>query len=417
LDITKDKNIWKFSFYGFFKNLKFFEPFLYVYFLSIGLTYFQIGTLISIREIIKNVLEVPSGIFADYYGRKSSMKICFILYIISFLIFYLGNNFIVLIPAMLFFGAGEAFRSGTHKAIIFTYLDYKNISDKKVEVYGRTKSYSLLGSSLSAILGAVVVFIESGYRYIFLFSIIPYIIDFFLISSYPDYLEGDSNKSLNFSEVKEGIKNSFKNIKNIIHLRIGLINSGIYDGYFKVLKDYLQPLLKTQLSVLTISYMFSTEEKMLSVLLGVSYFFINIITSFTTRNSYRLKKYYTGSFKVLNYIFISTAILIGFIGLLYWRNLPLLIILFYLIYYIIRNLRRPFMLDYLSDVINKDERATMLSIESQLRTVIIIVLAPILGAIADYWGLWIMFEIAFISMAAFYLIISVTDIKLMDQSS
>src|SRR6056297_1743611 len=197
-------------------------------------------------------------------------------------------NFIVIVIAMVFFGAGEAFRSGTHKAIIFSYLDYKNISDQKVEVYGRTKSYSLLGSSLSAILGAVVVFIESGYRYIFLLSVLPYIIDFFLISSYPDYLEGASDKSLKFSEIKEGIKSSFKNIKDIVHLRRGLINSGIYDGYFKVLKDYLQPLLKTQLSVLTIGYMFATEEKMLSVLLGISYFVINIITSFTTRNSFKI---------------------------------------------------------------------------------------------------------------------------------
>ena len=194
INIKKDKNIWKFCFYGFFKNLKFFEPFLYVYFLAIGFTYLQIGTLISIREITKNIFEVPSGIFADNYGRKGTMKICFVLYIISFMLFYTGLSFAVIALAMIFFGIGEAFRSGTHKAIIFTYLDYKDITDKKVEVYGRTKSYSLLGSSLSAILGAVVVFVESGYRLIFLFSIIPYIIDFMLINSYPDHFEEDHDK-------------------------------------------------------------------------------------------------------------------------------------------------------------------------------------------------------------------------------
>ncbi|MBS3811294.1 MAG: hypothetical protein KGY44_05460 [Halanaerobiales bacterium] len=411
MDIKKDKNIWKFSFYGFFKNLKFFEPFLYIFFLSIGLSYFQIGTVISIREIIKNVFEIPSGIFADNYGRKSSLKICFIFYIISFVFFYFGFNFIVVVIAMVFFGAGEAFRSGTHKAIIFSYLDYKNISDQKVEVYGRTKSYSLLGSSLSALLGAAIVFIESGYRFIFLFSIIPYIIDFLLISSYPDYLEGVKNKKIEFSELLKKVKESFVNIKNIFHLRMGLINSGIYDGYFKVLKDYLQPLLKTQLAVLSIGYLFATEEKKLSILLGISYFMINIITSFTTRNSFRLKKYFVGSFKVLNYIYIFSGFLIGSIGVLYLIDSPLFIILFFIFYYIVRNLRRPFMLDYLSSVIKSDNRATMLSIEAQLRTIIIIILAPILGAAADLWGLWIMFEIAFITMIILYIIISLSDIK------
>jgi MFS family permease len=409
LDITKDKNIWKFSFYGFFKNLKFFEPFLYVYFLSIGLSYFQIGTLISIRELVKNIIEIPSGIFADNYGRKSSMKICFIFYIISFIIFYLGLNFINMIFAMVFFGFGEAFRSGTHKAIIFTYLDYKNISNKKVEVYGRTKSFSLIGSSFSAILGATIVFIESGYRSIFLLSIIPYIIDFILISSYPDYLDKTKEKNLNFSEIIKGVKNSFQNIKNITHLKIGLINSGIYDGYFKVLKDYLQPILKTQLAVISIGYMFSTEEKMLSIFLGISYFIINIITSFTTKNSYRLKKYFESSSKVLNSIFIFTTIIIAMIGLLYWNNIPIIIIFLYLIYYIIRNARRPFMLDYLSRVIKEEERATVLSIENQLRTIIIMILAPLLGLIADYFGLWIMFETAFVTLSLLYLLINLSD--------
>ena len=75
-------------------------------------------------------------------------------------------------------------------------------------------------------------------------------------------------------------------------------------------------------------------------------------------------------------------------------------------------MRRPFMLDYLSTVIDKDERATMLSVESQLRTIIIIILAPILGAVADYWGLWAMFGIAFVSMVGFYLILSLKDINL-----
>lgn len=186
-----------------------------------------------------------------------------------------------------------------------------------------------------------------------------------------------------------------------MHLRRGLINSDIYEGYLKVLKDCLQPLLKTQLSVLTLGYMSATEEKMQAVLLGISYFVTNITTSFTTRNSYRLKKYFSGSFKVVNVIFILTTILIGSIGFLYWRDLPIFIIVFYLIYYIIRNLRRPFMLDYLKEVIEQEERGAMLSIETQLRTVIIIILAPLLGLVADKWGLWIMFEIAFVTMIIF----------------
>jgi len=59
--------------------------------LSLGFSYFQIGSLISIREITRNIFEIPSGIFADQIGRKKSLQICFIMYIISFILFYYSS--------------------------------------------------------------------------------------------------------------------------------------------------------------------------------------------------------------------------------------------------------------------------------------------------------------------------------------
>jgi len=64
---------------------------VYIFFLSLGFSYFQIGSLISIREITRNIFEIPSGIFADQIGRKKSLQICFIMYIISFILFYYSS--------------------------------------------------------------------------------------------------------------------------------------------------------------------------------------------------------------------------------------------------------------------------------------------------------------------------------------
>ena len=43
----------------------------------------------------------------------------FMAYIISFLIFYLASGFWLMMLAMTSFAFGEAFRGGTHKAMIF----------------------------------------------------------------------------------------------------------------------------------------------------------------------------------------------------------------------------------------------------------------------------------------------------------
>lgn len=410
MDIKKDKNIKKFSFYGLLKNLKFFEPFLYIFFLSLGFSYLQIGGLISIREITKNILEVPSGIFADHYGRKKSLQICFVLYIMSFVLFYFGNLYLIISLAMIIFGIAEAFRSGTHKAIIFLYLDKNDISEKKTEVYGRTRSYSLIGSAISALIGGFIVFVESDYRLIFLFSILPYILDFILISSYPDYLDGAKNNKLSFKILySSGLESLKKLIFRLKDLRKGIINSGVYDGFFKVLKDYLQPVLKIEIISLPL-FLNIAEEKRLSVLLGLSYAVIHLISSYGSRNAFKLKNAFAESSKILNLFYIVTALIIAFIGITINSGYTLIIIILFVLFYVLRSIRRPVMVDYIADIIEEKERATMLSIESQFRTLFIIITAPVIGYVADLWGLRIMFLTAALTMILIRTLIKLSTI-------
>ncbi|RCW40544.1 MULTISPECIES: MFS transporter [unclassified Halanaerobium] len=411
MDIKKDTNIRKFGFYGLLKNLRFFEPFLYIFFLSLGFSYFQIGTLISIREITKNILEVPSGVFADNYGRKKSLQICFVLYIFSFILFYYGSVYSIIGLAMVLFGIGEAFRSGTHKAIIFLYLDQNNIAEKKTEVYGRTKSYSLIGSAISAVIGGFIVFVESNYRLVFLFSIIPYILDFILISTYPDYLDGKTLNDLNLKKFfHSGVESFKKLLLQLKDLRKGIINSGVYDGFFKILKDYLQPILKIEIISLPLLHGFA-EEKRLSVLLGLSYAVIHLISSYASRSAFKLKNKFNESIRSLNLTYILTFIIIAFIGLIINSGFIYFIITLFILFYVIRNLRRPIMLDYIANIIKEKERATMLSIESQFRTIFIVFTAPMIGYIADLWGLRIMFFSASLTLIIFENLLKLSNIN------
>ncbi|MFW6190946.1 MAG: MFS transporter, partial [Candidatus Bipolaricaulota bacterium] len=125
---------------------------MYLFLLENGLTYFQIGVLISIRETFINLFEIPSGAVADLTGRRRAMVFSFSSYILSFLVFYFFSDFYLFIPAMILFASGEAFRSGTHKSMIMEYLDIQGKSDQQVSYYAKTRSASRLGSALSALL-------------------------------------------------------------------------------------------------------------------------------------------------------------------------------------------------------------------------------------------------------------------------
>ena len=68
MTIPKDLMYHKFRTYGFLKNLRFFDPFLVLFFREMGLSFLEIGTLFSIREVATNLLEIPTGVIADAYG-------------------------------------------------------------------------------------------------------------------------------------------------------------------------------------------------------------------------------------------------------------------------------------------------------------------------------------------------------------
>ena len=379
--ILNDSLIKKFSLYGFLKNLKFFEPFLLIFLLNKGLTLLQIGFLISIREIILNVFEIPSGFIADYIGKKKELYICFTFYIISFIFFFFTTNFFIASLAMFFFGLGEAFRTGSHKALIYSYLDQKGWSNYKTFVYGHTRSASLLGSSLSSILGIIFILTVPDTNYIFLISIVPYMIDFLLIISYPNSIDSKT-KNVNFINF---IKTSLKNIFTNINLNKLIINNGLFEGIISSIKDYIQPILQVILisSTAFTFFKFSNDET-LKIILGLTYCAIYIVSSFGSRNSYRLMKFYNCD-KWLKLLYLALPLLI--LILAFTVEIPFFVILIFISLYLLTNIRKPIFISVIDNNMNKQERTTVLSLTSQFKSLFTILLAPVIGFIADRFGL------------------------------
>lgn len=392
--IKKNRQIKKFCLYGFLKNLMFFEPYLYIYLIQVmHLSLFQIGTLFSIRGIIIYIFEVPSGIFADQYGKKTELMICFIFYIASFFFFFLGGSYAIVAVAMVFFGLGEAFRSGTHKAMIYAYLEQKDWFEHKTFVYGRTRSFSLIGSSLSAFTAIFLIIKLPRMQSIFLFSIIPYILDFLLIWSYPDTLNEPVETTIS---IKKYFTYSIKQLKNVFankSLRKVVISSSLFDAIFKVLKDYIQPILKDIILVSGIYLIASMEAAtQLKIILGLIYGVMYIFGSLVSRNVYRLNlKFKSDKLMDISFDILGIVFFIMFFAIK--TKIMLAVILLYFFLYLLKDGRRPLAVDVFGDYMRKNERATVMSIESQIGSLFMIVLAPLFGYVADRFSIATLFFI------------------------
>ncbi|MBN1647567.1 MAG: MFS transporter [Spirochaetales bacterium] len=395
----------KFCLYGFLKNLKFFDPFLILFFREAGLSFLEIGTLFSIREISTNILEIPSGIAADIVGRRSSMVFSFIAYMLSFLVFYFFPSFLPAIAAMIVFSVGEAFRTGTHKAMILTYLEINNMTDKKVQYYGKTRSWSEIGSAVSAIIAAFIVFYTASYRYVFLFSLIPYLAGLILLISYPKYLDGVQEKTM--GSAREIFGEFLRMIRQKEVLK-PMLKFSIFHGSFKSIKDYIQPvILALALSVPLFADL--GVEKRASVFAGSVYFVLYILTSIAARNAHRLTKGDSNISIRLNILYIISALVMVAIGLLV--KIPVLIIICFILYYLLMNMIRPMQLGLMGNLIKSRVYASGLSVESQSTSIMTAIIAPLFGFLVDTFSLQVAFIGTGLFLAVLFLLLPVRERK------
>lgn len=382
----KDLQFYKFCAYGFFKNLRFFDPFLLLFFLEKGVSYAQVGILYGIREISINILEVPSGMIADIVGRKRSMIFSFVAYILSFLMFYFLSGFVGFVVAFIFYGIGDAFRTGTHKAMILAYLKKKGWEGAKTAYYGNTRSWSQRGSALASIISAILVFYSGSYKYVFLLSIIPYLIDLFLMMSYPSYLNGDnlqSDMSVGklFKEHFLSVKKAFSSWKPF---RL-IVATSSYTGYYKAVKDYIQPLL-VSLAISLPFFMDIAEKKKTALVIGIIYSVLYLINAFVSKRVYKIESVFSSIKSGLSIIQLVGWAGGVIAGIMYALELEILAILFFSLILVVQNARRPMAVKYISESFDDKLMATVLSAESQSETIFTSLFAVVIGFLVQYMG-------------------------------
>ncbi len=374
--------LFRFSLYGFLKNQRYFEPFLVLFFLDQGLSFTQIGLLVAVRELSANLLEIPSGALADLYGRRRAMIGSFASYVVSFLVFAVGQTFAVFAAAMFLYALGDAFRTGTHKAMIFTWLRAENRLDEKTRVYGFTRSWSKLGSALSIIIATGLMVGVGEYRWVFLMSMVPYALGIINFLGYPAWLDGEAKNDVSLAEVYRHLREAFGRMARTAHLRRLIAESMTFEGTFKVAKDYLQPLVRH--AALAAPLLLMLDEKHRGpVLIGVVYLTLYILSAWASRQSHRVAQKWGGEDRGVGVVWWATLVVyVVLVPLLYLGWTGPAIGLFILLN-LLQNLFRPMHISRFDNHADEHQGATILSVESQAKGLAAMVLAPLLGWLVD----------------------------------
>lgn len=344
---------------AFFETM-FFIPIMIPFLMDLGLNMQQILTIEGAFSLTVVLLEIPSGYFADIFGRKLSIVLGSLSALIGITFFVLGNTFWDFLVAEVILGIGISFVSGAREALLYDSLVEMKKENEYKKTMGNMFFVTRIASTVASISGGLMAAVFL--RLPFYLTIIPYAL-WFLISL--TYVEPKRHKMEfeHWEHFKLILKDSFINNKK---LRYIIIYSAVSTGFFIIAFWFYQDYMRY----------IDFPIKYFGIIIAAT----SLISGFGGKYAKEFEK--TIGPKV-------SLLAIPIVPALCWISMAAFDIPAALIFAMIACFFWGFSTPIFSDAIQKitsaDRRATVNSLTSFLRRIIFVALAPMLGAVSDIY--------------------------------
>ena len=331
-------------------------PIIVLFFEKHGLSLTQIMILQATYSFTVALFEIPSGFFADIYGRRLSLFFGSILTFLGYLIFSFYSGFNEFFIAEIFLGIGGSLISGADSALIYdTLLELKKDEDY-TKIEGKNYGIGNVSEGLAGILG--------GFLAVSSLELPVYIQTFVLFFSIP----------LSYSLVEP--KSSYKLAKSFKSILLVVKETFFQKNRLKWYILYSSAMGIGTLSIAWFVQPFLMEIDTPLIYYGIIWASLNIITGITSYYSYIFDKG-----KVL--IYTSLSMLISFILLGF--NISIYGFIFIVLIYLMRGIITPNLRNLININSTSERRATVLSLRSFVIRISFALIAPILGYITDVY--------------------------------
>ena len=304
------------------------------------MTYTHLGILEMVCALVVIGLEIPTGVFADFLGKKWSVFAGCVLWSAALFIIGVGSTFPVFLAGFLIWGSSDAFLSGAYSALLYDTLKKVEREHEYLKIKGRLLLISSFSLVVGSILGAYIYQVHNRLPW-FLNSICILTAAGIILSMKEPYATNTRYTLKNQIEhMKTSLKFSFthKDIKFLIVFSVLLL---MPVSIFTNLAE--QPYL--------ISLGFSVVS--LGVIYAVTRGIIGAISPFIYRIERKLGE-------KLSFFLVSSIYSVGFV-LLGLLKMPVMVICMTVLY-LSRDYTNAVMETYINNHVESQRRATVLSI-------------------------------------------------------
>ena len=355
-----------------------------LFFIQNGLSLLQIGLLESIFHGTSLLCEIPSGMLADRFSYKTNLYLARLASIVSSILILFGQgNFWIYALAMMVSAWSYNFDSGTSTAFLY---------DSAVEA-GQKDQYLQISSFLSGVaevtrtLGTVVAgfFIHGALAWTYLIAIGLSFLSIILIYFMKEPMaKRGRNEVLTFKTIVLQVRKEWQEKPVLFYWMmtyqlVGTLMCMFYFYYQQKISD----LVGWQVSLV--------------MLIGSG---LNLIAVYVA--SQIGKKWNS------NRVFPTLVALTGLALLLVFLGTPFAFLLVYLLTNTLYAVYQPIYFNDLQGYLPSSVRATMLSINSMLFSLSMIVIFPLTGWLIDRWGLVAVFLVLGLILLLIYPILRIS---------
>jgi MFS family permease len=348
-----------------------------VFLMSRGLNLFQIGVVNAVFYTTLLICEIPTGVFADIFGRKISYVLSYFLLSISMLVYSISNSFLGFIFAEALGAVGGTFANGAFKAWLKDRLTHYGYSGDLKTTFSKESQIAQIAGGISALLGALLGAKDLALPWVaggLLFFVGGLLAMAFIKEEYFEKKKFSLGESVQFT--KEAIKKGFNN--KVI--------------YFVVVMTLTQILILQAPNMQWQPFFskFLPEKSSLGyVYLGISASII--IGSFFSSRILKKMKNNEKKFLIASQILMGLGILFAGIPQIFFASLFI-----FLLHEFARGLYAPIKDDYINQSIPEKtkERSILLSLESMSHHIGGVIGLVLSGLLAQYLSIpvtWFIF--------------------------
>jgi MFS family permease len=339
-------------------------PIIVLFFESKGLSLTQIMILQGTYSLFVALFEIPSGFFADIYGRKNSLVIGSIFLFLGYVIFSFFSGFNEFLIAEMLLGIGGSLISGADSAILYDTLLEIEEEDKYTKIEGRTYAIGNFSEGIAGVFGGFLAMTSINMP-----VYIQTIVMFLSIPIAMTLVEPKSSYKLakSFSSIITVVKDTF-----------------IYQRKLRLYIVYSSSMGIATLSIAWFVQPFLMEIDTPIIYYGIIWAFLNFTAGITSYYSYLFNNH--NLLIYISLIMITSLVLLGF-------NISYFGLIFIILIYLLRGIITPKLRNLININSTSERRATVLSLRSFVIRISFAVIAPFLGYVSDSSDLSLVFYV------------------------